>query len=410
MNRLSAALVTALATAVAMLLATPALAQWGDKINPGGSGGAGGTGGQTPAQPGAFAGLPECTGRVTGLPPGTREELTKLLGERVAHWTAEDFESLQPFDHPQQAALTLNCFRKRFALVAGYIPPDPTRDKALQAGNAIRKQWGDKLANFLDGKSPDAENPQWWAEADQAFGALIDFEAKLATALKSTEARKEALHGAESEIDLLADGLASVHAVQDRLDAQGRARALRELSWRARNAALALDRLQLEDLTNAPDDAFAYLVGKTAPKDEGESQLAPVGDLLPYLKYLRDLREARSSFNPQSALDLSQDGSRRTALEQLYMLNYLAGTHRRRVVEFQEQQAEYRRKQLDIDYSGDLVDGMTEAAATAKRDAAMQVFLKAQKQERADALARWKVAYAAMRQSLVQRGPTLKAP
>jgi len=351
-----------------------------------------------PAQP-LFPALVGCETSLAGLAPDKKEATEALLRKRVDFWKAQAPASIEPFRHPMQAAGTLACFQRRFALLERFRPGDAAIKAAQAAGTAFQEQWGDKIDAMLAGAPSKLDDGiAWWTEADKAFGALVGVEIAFHDALgAAAREREQDLAPVRTALAEFALTIDQVKSFQDTLDEAGRAFWLRALAWRARGAGLALDALELADFAADPEGAYALLT-RPVDAEPASPQRLVAGDLDGLLLRVQQLRRASGALDPGAPRDWSKLGERRRIAEELYLVNFMSQTMDRRIAAWQREEAETFKLRLRLTHDIEVARGLTEAESRALRDQEWLAFRNRQRQQRERALAEWKKTLGSQRQ------------
>jgi hypothetical protein len=352
--------------------------------------------------------LAACEQGLAGLPFGDKDKTIAYLDRRIEFWRVQNLSAIQSFVHPAQAEYALECFNRRINLLGSYLPPNDARKAARAAADEISKQWNPAaLDDFITGNTSAARASIWWGQADAAFSAIAKLEVAISHAIDTPTPERDALFDAArnalAEFELTLD---QVQEFQHSLDARRRAFWLKALSWRARGAGLAIDLLQRWDFDHDPEGAFALLVrGISEEPPSAEGDLA--GDLAPFIARLKRLREERADIDPGAPRDWLSAGVKRTALEGLYLMNYMDATLEDRIDAWQRDEEATKRLDLELVYDIALAREVPEVDARAAVEAAMQAFRDRQREVREGAVKRLRDALAAERMGYVFQGPLL---
>lgn len=356
--------------------------------------------------PPSFPTLANCRGKLSGLPVGTKEETIALLKNRIAFWRAQELPTIVTFRHPRQAEQVLDCFETRLALLSSYVAPTAARKEAERVAAEIRQRWGERFSSYLSADAEESGSDAWWQEADAVMELLARLDVRLEKAKAETpRERGRLLEEASLAVNELRKTIETVKSAQETFDVNDRAFWLRALAWRARQAGLALDELQLYDFEQDPDGTYAHL---TATGDAAGSGAAVLeGDLIAAIERLRQVWRASREFDAGAPRDWSQMGQRQAVLEGLYLLNYAAETIEDRIDRWQREQAEVFRWKLRDDHDAALRQGIPAEESKAARDREWREFREQQRREKAAALRRWEALIKSERHAARLEGPRL---
>jgi hypothetical protein len=268
---------------------------------------------------------PECsTQQLESLPFGTLDETKAQLDRRIELLKGQTLKTVEPLSRLGQANFLKRCFEQRLALLESYSPDDDKRREARKLANEFRGRWGAKMEGFLTGESAEAKDGAWWLDADHAFEELVKVERAIEKAPPVTNPDRDKLvRLARTRLQEFAKAIETVRAGIDQLPEENRKVWLRALAFRARNAALAVDRLQRRDLEEDPEGAYAMLM-QQVPEGGHTSESALAGDLAPILARVRNIRASRTNLDAGRSRDMSAPVQRRQLLEELYLANHRA--------------------------------------------------------------------------------------
>ncbi len=340
----------------------------------------------TPA--GTFPALAGCEQSLAGLPAGDADQLAIRLAERVAFWEGLQWETLPSFRHPRQAQFAFDCFSRRITLLASYVRNEAEVAEARSLAADLRSKWAGRLEAFLSGDVPRGVDARaWWKEADEALGALVATELAVGRAAHATrQPREEQLAAGRAALAELGRTIDSVRATQETFDARERQFWLRALAWRVRAVGLSLDQVQVADLRDAPEQAYAHLAG-AADGQSTEDSIA--GDLSGIIARATALRRARGELDPGAPRDWSRIVERRRLAEEIYLLHVMEQTMESRIRTWQRGQAERERARLQLLHEAEVARGVPEATSRAARDAEWASFKQRQKADAEAALRTW---------------------
>lgn len=359
--------------------------------------------------PPSFPTLTSCHGKLSGLPAGTREETIALLRDRIAFWRAQAFSTIVTFRHPRQAEQVLRCYQRRLALLSAYVAPTAARREAEQIAEEIRRRWGDRFSSYLSADTEESGSDAWWEEADAVMELLARLDVRLEKAKAETpRERRRLLAAARRSVDELGKTIETVRSTQDTFDEKDRAFWLRALAWRARQAGLALDELQLHDFEQDPDGTYAHLTGTRDAAEPGAVALP--SDLTAALERLRQVRRARPGFDAGIPRDWSLVGQRQTYLEDLYLLNHTAETIEDRIDRWQRERAEDYKLKLQLAHDIAVMEGVSPEESKAARTREWQEFRELQRREKEGALQRWAAIIKSERKAARTQAPRLAGP
>jgi len=335
----------------------------------------------------AFNGLAGCENGLSGLPPVALAALTDKLDKRLTFWAAQGPKTIKPISHPRQADYALDCFDRRIGLLATYVPPDPEARKARDMAKRIVADWGPMLGDLLTGTTAPFGDLTWWDKADAAFVALTALEQQIGKVGSGADDERAALlDAARASADGLRLTLAEAKRRQAGLGPAERAWWLLAMTWKAKLAGQAVDRLQRHDLAQDAEAAYAHLLAADDARGR-EAQLAP--GLAPLLARLKALREGRGPLDPGGGRDWSAAGRKSAILEDLYLLRHSEATMPARIAEYQERQAKEKKWELEYRLDEALYKGVPESQIKPGLLAEWRDFRAKQKQDREFARKRW---------------------
>lgn len=360
-----------------------------------------------PVEPGTaptFPDLAGCENSLAGLVPGARETVVAQLERRIGLWEGATFETVPPFRSTAQARTALDCFQRRLALMAAFITG------ATDAGTAtaeFQARWGERIPSLLTGEIPaGTDAAAWWADADEAFGLLARAEHDVGEA---------AVDGARQRESVLAAGRAAL-AEFDRMITNieglppppegepspwGRA-----MAWRALLVGVELDHVQLEDLQQQPDLAYAHLTA-TAPRSPTTTMAPALAELL---ARTAALRQTRGNLVPGAPRNWSTEADRTRLAEELYVLHAIEQGLGAWIDAALADAADRKRLQLQLQHDIAVFGGMSISLSRTIREAEWQGFLEDQARDREQAVERWQSFLAAQRRQLIEAALALPPP
>jgi hypothetical protein len=377
--------------------------------------------------------LARCASSLAGLPPGSLGETVALLETRIAFWQKLTFDAVPPFRNPKQAEFAASCFEERLALIAALLPEDDHLAEARSLATELQDRWGNRLGSFLNGEEPQGGDLRaWWSDADAALGTVAQIlVAAEKAAHTSGRVRDSELEASRAALAELQRTVADVERLQDTFGPDERRFWVRALAWRAREAGLAIDSLQRDDLRREPDRAYALLIepptaakpGEQSPDEEATrsaekserqqfqnrvaalrqdiARIAP--DAAEALASAGSVAERIRRLRPGDPRDWSPAGDNRQAVEEILSLHIAEQTLEARIVAYQRKQADTFRSDLQLRHELTVLSGVPEAESRAKRDSEWQDFKAGQEQARTEAITRWQSVLPARRAGIVNQ-------